>query len=341
MTLWVSFAAFALALGLGLVVALARLSRHRVLREAATFYVEVVRGIPVLVLLFYIAFVGAPQLVALWNWALAAPIGWGLLSELSVRDFNMTWRAIVALMISYSAFIAEIFRAGIEAVPIGQTEAAESLGLRRRLVMRLVVLPQAVRVVIPPLGNDFVAMIKDSALVSALGVQDITQLGKVYSASTFLFFETYNVVAYLYLVMTIGLSLLVRGPGAADEEWVSVSDQCCQCTRIKCRFLPRLPRGILAHGSSKFSWPEHGLDRISHGGNVRSRGRRRKKSRFRHRGSVANQLVLGGGQQERVLFLRYVQPLDPVPGGECRAATHRLLRTGCFRRDRMQYCLVS
>ena len=130
---------------------------------------------------------------------------------MSVRDFDMTWRAIVALMISYSAFIAEIFRAGIEAVPRGQVEAAQSLGLKRRHVMRFVVLPQAVRIVIPPLGNDFVAMIKDSALVSALGVQDITQLGKVYSASTFLFFETYNVVAYLYLVMTISLSLIVRG----------------------------------------------------------------------------------------------------------------------------------
>ena len=210
-TLFVSFAAFALAIALGLVVALGRLSRHRVLREVATFYIEVVRGIPVLVLLFYIAFVGAPQLVHLWNWALAVPIEHGIVPSLSVRDFDMTARAILALTISYSAFIAEIFRAGIEAVPRGQVEAAESLGLRRRQVMRLVVLPQAVRVVIPPLGNDLVAMIKDSALVSALGVQDITQLGKVYSASTFRFFETYNVVAYLYLVMTIGLSLLVRG----------------------------------------------------------------------------------------------------------------------------------
>jgi polar amino acid transport system permease protein len=72
------------------------------------------------------------------------------------------------------------------------------------------VLPQAIRVVLPPLGNDFVAMIKDSALVSSLGVQDITQLGKIYSSSTFRFFETYNVVAYLYLVMTMSLSLLVR-----------------------------------------------------------------------------------------------------------------------------------
>jgi polar amino acid transport system permease protein len=210
-TLWVSAVAFALAVVLGLIMALGRVSRSRILREVATFYVEIVRGIPVLVLLFYIAFVGAPQLVALWNAVFATPIEAGWFPAMSVRDFDMTWRAIVALMISYSAFIAEIFRAGIEAVPKGQIEAAESLGLRRLQIMRLVVLPQAVRTVLPPLGNDFVAMIKDSALVSALGVQDITQLGKVYSASTFLFFETYNVVAFLYLVMTVGLSLLVRG----------------------------------------------------------------------------------------------------------------------------------
>ena len=123
----------------------------------------------------------------------------------------MTWRAIAALTVSYSAYLAENFRAGIEAVPKGQTEAAASLGLTRWHAFRLVVYPQAIRTVLPPLGNDFVAMIKDSALVSALGVQDITQLGKVYSSSTFLFFETYNVVAFLYLVMTLSLSLMVRG----------------------------------------------------------------------------------------------------------------------------------
>ncbi|HZP19556.1 MAG TPA: amino acid ABC transporter permease [Bauldia sp.] len=209
-TLWVSALAFALAAILGLLVALGRLSRFRVLREVATFYVEIVRGIPVLVLLFYIAFVGAPALIVAWNWTFAVLIDAGLLPALGVRDFDFTWRAIMALMISYSAFLSEIFRAGIEAVPEGQVEAAETLGLGRRLTFRLVVFPQAVRIVIPPLGNDFVAMIKDSALVSALGVQDITQIGKVYSASTFLFFETYNVVAFLYLVMTLGLSLLVR-----------------------------------------------------------------------------------------------------------------------------------
>jgi polar amino acid transport system permease protein len=210
-TLWVTLVAFALAAALGLVVALGRLSRHRLLREMATFYVEIVRGIPVLVLLFYVAFVGAPQLVIAWNWALAWPIGQGFIPELTVRDFDLTWRAIVALTIAYSAYLAEIFRAGIEAVPTGHVEAARSLGLRPRQTFRFIVMPQALRTVLPPLGNDFVAMIKDSALVSALGVQDITQLGKVYSASTFLFFETYNVVAFLYLVMTLSLSLLVRG----------------------------------------------------------------------------------------------------------------------------------
>ena len=89
-------------------------------------------------------------------------------------------------------------------------EAALSLGMSRAQAMRHVILPQAVRRVLPPLGNDFIAMLKDSALVSVLGVQDITQLGRLYATSTFHFFETYNVVAFLYLVMTIGLSLVVR-----------------------------------------------------------------------------------------------------------------------------------
>ncbi|MCB1485870.1 MAG: amino acid ABC transporter permease, partial [Bauldia sp.] len=177
-TLWVSFVAFALAIALGLIVALGRLSRRRALREIATFYIEVVRGVPVLVLLFYVAFVGAPQIVAAWNWLFAGPIAGGWFPAMSVRNFSMEWRAIFALMVSYSAFLAEIFRAGIESVPQGQIEAAESLGLKRRQTMRFIILPQAVRTVLPPLGNDFVAMIKDSALVSALGVQDITQLGK-------------------------------------------------------------------------------------------------------------------------------------------------------------------
>ncbi len=209
-TLYVTAIAFALASLLGLAIAKARLAKSRALREAASFYTEIVRGVPVLVLLFYIAFVGAPQLVSLYNWLAAPLIEADILEKLRVRDFSMTWRAILALSIGYSAFIAEIFRAGIESVGSGQVEAARALGLSPWQTFRLVVWPQALKNILPPLGNDFVAMIKDSALVSVLGVADITQLGKLYSSSTFLFFETYNTVAYLYLVMTISLSLAVR-----------------------------------------------------------------------------------------------------------------------------------
>ena len=209
-TIGVTFTAFILASLLGLLIALAGFSRHRILREFARFYVEIFRGIPVLVLLFYIAFVGAPEMVKLYNWALQIPIEAGWIDKARTRDFTLLWRAIIALAISYSAFIAEVFRAGIQEVGKGQIEAAKALGLSNWHRFRLITLPQAMRKILPPLGNDLVAMIKDSALVSVLGVQDITQLGKVFSSSTFQFFETYNVVAFMYLVLTLSLSLMIR-----------------------------------------------------------------------------------------------------------------------------------
>jgi polar amino acid transport system permease protein len=209
-TLWVTFVAFALATLLGLLVAVMRTSGVKLLREIATFYVELIRGIPILVFLFYVAFVAAPVIVDGVNVLLSPLTGTGLIEPLTVRAFDFVWRAIVALTVCYSAFIAEIFRAGIEAVDRGQVEAARALGLSPWRTFRFIVFPQALRTIMPPLGNDFVSMIKDSALVSALGVQDLTQLGKVYSASTFKYFETYNVVAFLYLTLTISLSLLVR-----------------------------------------------------------------------------------------------------------------------------------
>ncbi len=209
-TVFVSVVAYAFAVFFGLLFGLMRASKIRILREIASFYVEIVRGLPMLVVLYYIAFVGAPALVAGINWVIAPLIRAGLTGPLSIRQMDFVWRAILALTIGYSAFISEIFRAGIESIHRGQMEAALSLGMSRTQAMARVILPQAIRNVLPPLGNEFVAMIKDSALVSALGVQDITQIGKVYSASTFKFFETYNVVAFLYLMMTITLSLLVR-----------------------------------------------------------------------------------------------------------------------------------
>jgi len=209
-TVWVTLVAFALAILLGGGIALMRTSGQPVLVQVATFYTELVRGIPILVFLFYIAFVGAPATIAAANWLTQPLQAAGWLPALTVRNFDLTWRAIIALMICYSAFLAEVFRAGIEAVPLGQIEAARVLGLSRGQIFRKIVAPQAFRIILPPLGNDFVSMIKDSALVSSLGVQDITQIGKVYSAATFKFFDTYNIVAFLYLTMTISLSLVVR-----------------------------------------------------------------------------------------------------------------------------------
>ncbi|MBE9638885.1 amino acid ABC transporter permease [Salipiger mangrovisoli] len=205
-TVFVTLVGFALASLIGMGVALMSLSRSLVLRQIARFYTEILRGIPILVLLLYVAFVLAPGLVAGWNW-LAGHLG---VEPMRVRDFSLLWRAILALTFGYSAFIAEVFRAGILSVDEGQIEAAEALGLSRVQVFRLVVLPQAIRTILPPLGNDFVAMVKDSSLVSVLGVLDVTQLGKVTAAGNFRYFETYNVVALIYLTMTITLSLLLR-----------------------------------------------------------------------------------------------------------------------------------
>jgi polar amino acid transport system permease protein len=215
-TIWVTVVSFTGAMILGLLVALARGSRYRVVSEVATFYVEIVRGVPMLVLLLYIAFVVAPALVLGINWLGEQLTGLGFgffgsrLEGLRVRDLDYAARAILALVIAYSAFLSEIFRAGIESIERGQIEAAHSLGMSRWQALRLVILPQAVRRVLPPLGNDFIAMLKDSSLVSVLGVPDITRLGDTFATSTFKYFETYNVVAFLYLSMTIVLTLLVR-----------------------------------------------------------------------------------------------------------------------------------
>ncbi len=209
-TLSVSLVAYAASVLLGLGLGLMRTSKMRVAREAATFYIELVRGLPMLVILYYIAFVGAPALASGLNALLAPLIDAGIIGKVETRGFDFATRAVLALTLGYAAFIAEVFRAGIESVEIGQVEAALALGLSRGQVMRRIVLPQAIRNVLPALANEFVAIVKDSALVSALGVQDITQLGKVYAASTFKFFETYNAVAFFYLCLTVTLSLLVR-----------------------------------------------------------------------------------------------------------------------------------
>jgi polar amino acid transport system permease protein len=192
-----------------------RLSRRPVIYTISTLYVEVVRGVPLLVLLIYIAFVAAPLASGALTGA-ARSLGMpGLAAWITAVIRSDLNRAIIGLAVGYGAYLAEIYRAGIESIPRGQMEAARSLGMTYGQAMRFVVLPQALRVVLPPLGNDFIAMLKDSALASAIAVPELTQSGRLLSARTFRAFETYNMVALLYLIMTLAGSMGVR----ALERW--------------------------------------------------------------------------------------------------------------------------
>ncbi len=205
-TIVVAVVAYAAACALGLGLAMMGLSRFIVLRQIARFYIEVMRGVPIIVLLLYVAFVLAPALIVAVNWVTS----WIGVEPWKTRDFPLIARATIALTLAYSAFLAEIFRAGLQAVDKGQIEAAQALGLNGWQRFRHISFPQAFRMILPPLGNDFVAMVKDSSLVSVLGVSDITQLAKVTAAGNFRYFETYNIAALLYLTMTISLSLILR-----------------------------------------------------------------------------------------------------------------------------------
>jgi polar amino acid transport system permease protein len=174
------------ALILGLLTGLGRISRTKIINRIATVYVEVIRGIPLLVQLFYIYYamgkiVQVPRMVA----------------------------AVTAMTICYGAYLGEIFRAGIQAIPKGQMEAALALGMSRWQAMRRIILPQTIKVVLPPVGNEFIALLKDSSLVSILAVADLLRRGREYASKTFYYFETYTVVALVYLVLTLFFSKLV------------------------------------------------------------------------------------------------------------------------------------
>jgi polar amino acid transport system permease protein len=215
-TITTAIAAYAVALVLGLVAGLGRISNNVFIRNFFTLYVELIRGIPMLVVIFYIALVGVPAAVELMNgfghWLISIGLG-GIgetLTSIDNQGVPMTLRAIISLSVTYGAFQAEIFRAGIQSIGRGQMEAARSLGMSYWQAMRYIILPQAVRNVLPALGNDFIAMVKDSSLVSVLAVRDITQVARLYAGRTFRFPEAYTVLAVLYLTMTIILSLFVK-----------------------------------------------------------------------------------------------------------------------------------
>ena len=187
MTVAVTVLSFALALLLGLAVGLAQITGYRPLVLLAKGYVDVLRGIPLLVQIFFIYF--------------------GLAGFLNLERFAA---GVLAIGICYSAYLAEIIRSGIESIARGQHEAAASLGMSNLQAMRFVILPQATRVIIPPAANEFIACLKDSSLVSIIGLRELTRAGREYYSQFFVDFQTWLLVGVVYLCMTLLLTKLTR-----------------------------------------------------------------------------------------------------------------------------------
>ena len=185
-TFEVTIMSISLALVIGLLTGLGRISENRFINLIASLYVEIVRGIPLLVQLFYIyfalgRFVRVPDIMA----------------------------AVIALAFCYGAYMGEVFRAGIKSIDFGQSEAALAQGFSQAQTMRYVILPQAWRTILPPVGNEFIALLKDTSLVSILAVSDILRRGREYAAESFNYFETYTMIALVYLLITLILSKIL------------------------------------------------------------------------------------------------------------------------------------
>jgi len=193
------------ALVLGLFTGLGRIARNRFVNLIASTYVEVVRGVPLLVQLFYIYFALGQVFQSLSRYLndKFGQWGWEMTVDLTLPKF---WAAIIAMSVCYGAYMGEVFRAGIESIDKGQTEAARSLGFNRRQTMFKVILPQAWRTILPPVGNEFIALLKDSSLVSILAISDLLRRGREFASVEFTYFEAYTMVALLYLVITLLLS---------------------------------------------------------------------------------------------------------------------------------------
>ena len=188
LTLEITALAVGLGLVIGLILSLAQLSKSSLLRWPAKIYVDVMRGTPLLIQIFIIYF------------ALPNVIG------TRVDPFVA---AVAACSLNSGAYVAEIFRAGIQSISIGQMRAGLSLGMTYTQTMRYIVLPQAFRRIIPPLGNEFIAMLKDSSLVSVIGFEELTRSGQLIIAETYGTMEIWTTVAILYLAMTLSITRLV------------------------------------------------------------------------------------------------------------------------------------
>lgn len=188
-TVSISLVAIGFSVAGGIVVALLGLSRHRALRAVNRVYVECVRAVPLLVLLLWVYY--------------GLPVVFGL-------QFGVFTAGVISLALSDSAFQAEIFRAGIQSVPRGQVEAAQALGLRPGQAMRLVILPQAIRRILPALGNQFIYVLKMSSLISVVGLQELTRRANELTIVEYRPLEIYTLLVLEYLVLILVVSWLVR-----------------------------------------------------------------------------------------------------------------------------------
>lgn len=186
-TVLITVNSFALALVLGLVIGILRLSKIKTVSVLAGAYINSIRGIPLLVQIFFIYF--------------------GIGGFFSLNRFTA---GVLAVGICYSAYLAEIFRSGIEAISKAQHEAAQSLGMTRFQTLIHVIIPQSLRIVIPPMANEFIASLKDSSLVSIIGMRELTRAGREYYSQYFVDFQTWLLVGVIYLLMTISLSKVVK-----------------------------------------------------------------------------------------------------------------------------------
>ncbi|MCR5030002.1 MAG: amino acid ABC transporter permease [Selenomonadaceae bacterium] len=186
----VKITAISVLLGIliGLFIGIARISSNRVIHLIAAVYVDFLRGTPLLVQIFLVYF--------------ALPVVTG-------QRIDPFFAAIAACSINSSAYVAEIFRAGIQSIDAGQMEAGRSLGMTWVQTMRYIIVPQAARRVIPPLGNEFIALLKDSSLVSVIGFEELTRRGQLIIARTYASLEIWLCVAIIYLIMTVSISRLV------------------------------------------------------------------------------------------------------------------------------------
>jgi polar amino acid transport system permease protein len=191
-TIAVSLLAFSLALVFGLLLGIARISRLAPLRAVVACYIQFIRGTPLLLQLFFIYYV--------------LPYGGIVLTPFVSGALGLT--------LNYAAYMAEVFRAGIQAIPKGQTEAGQSVGMSRRLLMQRIILPQAFRIIVPSLGNFFVSIFKDSALVSVITMRDLMFSGQLLASATYKHFEIFAEVAVIYF--------LISYPTAKFVEWVEV-----------------------------------------------------------------------------------------------------------------------